>query len=174
MEILGKQDIKKKKKLENIYNMIFEISSKKGQIGEDIFQEFMEGEGWIVYKPDKKDKPHYFDMMCTFEKEKAVAFDVKTKTRLKSGGKFKFDAQGFDKKHFEQYLNFTKKINIPFFVIFIDSLSGDVMCINIEKLKKLESIEVNKDIIAWYVKDMQFIFKLTAAQIDYLSKYTQK
>ena len=88
----------------------FEIALKKGDIGEKIIQEYLENKGWIVYRPFTKNKSHYFDMLCTFEKEKVLAIDVKTKARFN-----KWEAQGINVKSYNEYINFIKTIEFVSF-----------------------------------------------------------
>ena len=54
---------------------------KKGNIGEKIIQQYLEGKGWKVYKPFTKGA-HWFDMLACKNKAKVIAIDVKTKARF--------------------------------------------------------------------------------------------
>ena len=99
----------------------FEIALKKGDLGENIVSEFLQKKGWIVYRPFTKDKAHYFDMLCTLNKEKVIAIDVKTKARLNN-----WNAQGIDIRSYNQYLNFVKQTSINFYLIFVDDKNGEV------------------------------------------------
>jgi hypothetical protein len=145
----------------------FETALKKGELGEQIIRKHLEDRGWIVYIPFTKDKAHYFDMMATLNKEKAIAVDVKTKARLN-----KWDAQGIDIKQYNQYIKFTKTCNIPFYLVFVDDKTGDVHLADISKLKN--PISVNKNIVAWKLKEMKFLFKISNHEVQELSKYDQR
>jgi len=145
----------------------FNISTQKGELGEKIVMNFLEAKGWVVYFPFKKDKAHFFDMLCTFNKDKVIAIDVKTKSRLN-----KWNAQGINKRHHEQYLSFVKKTNINFYLIFIDDKIGDVYACDISKLTN--PIFPNDKIIAWELKQMKFLFKITENQINELTKLDQR
>ena len=145
----------------------FNISLKKGELGEKIVREFLEAKDWIVYQPMTKDKAHYFDMMCTFKKEKVIAIDVKTKARLN-----KWNAQGIDKKHYNEYINFINTTKVNFYLFFVDDKIGDVHYADIKNLTN--PIYPNDKIIAWKIEDMNFIFKLTDEQIIELLKYDQR
>lgn len=145
----------------------FEISLIKGEIGEMIITLYLEKKGWIVYKPFTKKKAHYFDILATKNKEKVLAIDVKTKARFN-----KWEAQGIDIKTYNEYLAFIEMAKVPFYLIFIDDKLGDVHLANIAELKN--GFYPNKKIIAWYLKDMKFMFKLNQKMIDLLSEYDQR
>ena len=85
----------------------FEIALKKGELGENIIREYLEKKGWIVYFPFTKNKAHAFDMLCTYNKEKVIALDVKTKARMN-----KYAAQGIDIRSYNEYLKFKAVNNI--------------------------------------------------------------
>lgn len=145
----------------------FKKALTKGEIGEEIVTEYLENKGWIVYRPYTKDKAHYFDMLCTFNKEKTIAIDVKTKARLN-----KWNAQGINKKAYNEYLNFVNKTNVNFYLIFVDDKNGNVHLADIMKLK--HPIDVNSQIIAWLVEDMQFLFTISMEDISRISEYDQR
>lgn len=145
----------------------FEVALKKGELGENIIQEFLEGRGWIVYKPFTKNKAHYFDALATKNKEKAIAIDVKTKARLNN-----WKAQGINIKSYNEYKKFIDKVNIPFYLIFIDDKCGDVYSAELSKLKN--SFNPTSYIIAWYLKDMFYLFNIGEDNIKKLSELDQR
>ena len=145
----------------------FETSLKKGEYGEMIIKDYLEKKGWIVYCPFTKNKAHYFDQLATKNKEQVIALDVKTKARLN-----KWNAQGIDKRHYNEYMNFINTINVPFYIVFIDDKTGDV---HSQELKKLKNpINVNDKIVAWEVKQMNYLFNIGEQHIKELSKYDQR
>jgi len=145
----------------------FEIALKKGELGENIIQEFLEGRGWIVYKPFTKNKAHYFDALATKDKEKVIAIDVKTKARLN-----KWRAQGIDIRTYNEYQKFINKVNIPFYLIFIDDKCGDVYSAELSKLKN--SFNPAPYIIAWYLDEMFYLFNIGEENIKKLSEFDQR
>ena len=145
----------------------FEIALKKGEIGEEIVTEFLENKGWIVYRPYTKNKSHYFDMLCTFNKEKTIAIDVKTKARLNN-----WEAQGIDIRSYNEYINFVEKTNINFYLIFVDDKNGEVHLADISKLTN--PIYPNNKIIAWKLEDMKYLFTILDEDIERLSKFDQR
>ena len=145
----------------------FEIAVKKGELGEKIIQDYLESKGWIVYFPFTKNRAHYFDMLATKDKEKVVAVDVKTKARLN-----KYVAQGIDVKCYKEYLNFINKVNIPFYLIFVNDKDGDVHLAELSKLSK--GFHPAPYIIAWQLSEMKFMFNIGAGKIKELSQYDQR
>jgi Holliday junction resolvase len=145
----------------------FHIALKKGELGEQIIRNYLEERGWVVYCPFTKDKAHYFDMLCTYNKEKVIAIDVKTKARLN-----KWNAQGINIKSYNEYLNFQNTTHVNFYLIFIDDKTGDVHLADLSKLQN--HIYINNNIIAWNLNDMQFLFKISDKEIEELSKYDQR
>jgi hypothetical protein len=145
----------------------FQKALKKGDIGEDIVTEFLEKKGWIIYRPFTKDKAHYFDMLCTLNKEKVIAIDVKTKARLN-----KWAAQGINIKSYNEYLNFVEMTKVNFYLIFVDDKNGQVYLADLITLKN--PIYPNSKIIAWKLDDMKYLFTISDEDIERLSKYDQR
>jgi Holliday junction resolvase-like predicted endonuclease len=147
--------------------MDFQTALKKGDIGEDIVSEFLEKKGWIIYRPFTKNKAHYFDMLCTLNKEKVIAIDVKTKARLNN-----WNAQGINIKSYNEYLKFVEMTSVSFYLIFVDDKTGAV---HLADLTKLENpIYPNSKIIAWNVDNMKYLFTISQSDIDRLSEYDQR
>jgi hypothetical protein len=160
----------KKEKAGNRLVMIqksFDIALKKGEIGEGIIRQYLEDKGWIVYFPFTKNKAHYFDMLATKNKEQVLALDVKTKARLN-----KWNAQGINIIHYNQYIKFAQSTNISFFIIFIDDKLGDVHSAELLKLKN--PIYPNENIIAWELSQMKYLFNIGLEKIKLLSQYDQR
>jgi hypothetical protein len=145
----------------------FEKSLKKGELGESIIRNMLEASGWIVYMPFTKNKPHYFDILATYNKEKVIAIDVKTKARLN-----KWNAQGINKNHYEQYMAFVNKNNVPFYICFIDDKSGEIHAAELSKLAN--PIFPNANIIAWGLDQMKVIGNIGQEMVNELSAYDQR
>ena len=144
----------------------FEIAKKKGELGEQIIQDYLENRGWIVYFPFTKDRPHYFDMLATKDKERVVAIDVKTKARFNN-----FPMQGINVKSYNEYLHFVKSTNVPFYLIFVDDKNGDVHAVDIATL---HDGVVMGTVIAWNLSQMKYLFKIDSEKIAELSNYDQR
>jgi hypothetical protein len=59
----------------------FDISLRKGALGESIIRSIMEDKGWVVYQP-VTEGAHCFDIMAIRDKKTAIAVDVKAKARM--------------------------------------------------------------------------------------------
>lgn len=145
----------------------FETALKKGEIGEMIVQDFLEKRGWIVYRPFTKDKAHYFDALATKDKEQVIAIDVKTKARLN-----KWRAQGIDIRTYNEYKRFIDKVNVPFYLFFVDDKNGDVHAAELSKLKN--AFNPVSYIIAWYLDEMFYLFNIGEDNIKKLSELDQR
>ena len=87
---------------------------KKGTIGENKVQEYLEKNGWIVYKPDTGG-PHAFDNLCVLDKKHFIIAEIKTKARMN-----KFEATGINTRHLKEYLFVSDKYKIEVFLFFVD------------------------------------------------------
>lgn len=136
---------------------------KKGDLGEDIVKKYMESKGWIVYQP-VTNGGHAFDMLCIKHKKKVIALDVKTKARFN-----KFEATGIDTKHYDVYKKIKCKLNIPFYLFFVDDKNGTVHCQELDKLPK--PFIISGYLSCWYLKDMIHLFNIDQDQIETLSEF---
>lgn len=142
--------------------------AKKGKLGEELVQKYLESRGWTVYFPFTKGA-HWFDMLACKSKEKVCAIDVKTKARFNY-----WEAQGINKKHYEEYINFTLKTKVPFFLMFVDDKNGDVFCANLLKLKNANkgfTPGKAKHIIAWELDNMKKLFNIGDENVNLLSQF---
>lgn len=147
----------------------FKISLTKGELGEAIFREYLEARGWIVYFPFTKDRPHYFDMLATKDKEKVIACDVKTKARLNLSP----PSTGINIAAYDGYKRFAEKTQVPFYLVFIDDKSGEVHFAEIKNLPEGRRISGGK-IIIWPLASMKYLFNIEAENIKLLTKYDQR
>jgi hypothetical protein len=141
------------------------VQVKKGDIGEEIIDTLLIDEGYHIFA-SLINGPHLFDRYAfNLEKNKHFYFDVKTKARLNN-----WEAQGIDEKHYLKYLQAADKLNISFYIFFIDENNGEVHSADIKKLKeKLFYIPMKKTnhdkIVAWNLKDMKYIGKINDVNI---------
>lgn len=139
----------------------------KGDIGEEIIQEYLEKKGYTVYKHSTQDKPHWIDAFAAKGKEKLIAYDVKTKARFN-----KWPAQGINKSSHEEYKKLAKQFGVPFLLFFVDDKNGNVHAANLEKLS--EGFEPNDYLIAWELKEMNYLFNIGKERIEQISKLDQR
>lgn len=145
----------------------FNVALKKGELGEAIIREYLESKGWVVYCPVTKDRAHCFDQLASKDKEQLIMLDIKTKGRLN-----KWNATGINIKSYREYIKFSEKLAVPFYLVFIDDKSGDVFCQEIRKLKN--EIYPAEGIIAWPLKEMKYLFNIGQEKIELLSQYDQR
>lgn len=126
---------------------------QKGKRGEDIVRRMLKDKGWVTYAPEGAGA-HYFDILATKDKKSVIALDVKTKARFN-----KWAAQGIDKRHYEEYMNFVKTTQVPFFLIFVDDKNGDIHSAELSKLKY--PFYPTPGIIAWMLTEMKKIGQIT-------------
>jgi len=142
---------------------------KKGDIGEDIIQEYLEEKGWKVYRP-LTSGAHWFDMLASKDKKEIIALDVKTKAR------FNYRAcQGINKKSYLEYENLLDNIQVPFYLFFVDDKDGNVHFADLSGLKgKGFTLPKCEHIIAWDLSDMKYLFNIGEEKINALSIFDKR
>ena len=139
---------------------------KKGDIGENIVRKYLENKGYIIYQPKTKGA-HYFDMLCTKNKQEVIALDVKTKARLNA-----YEATGINLTHYEDYKRLMNTTKIPFYIYFVDEMEGKVYRQLLNKLP--EPFKLNKYIVCWYLKDLIHLFNLTKEEKKELQEFNTR
>lgn len=113
----------------------FERSLQKGEFGERIVRKWLENQGYVVYQPTTLGA-HAFDVLAIKDKEKCIALDVKSKAR-----RTKYPDTGISVKHYETYLAFSARHQIPFWVCFVDEFLKQVYGNSIERLDEPIKVE---------------------------------
>ena len=144
----------------------FEETKKKGEYAEKIVKQMLEAKGYVVYMPLTKGA-HAFDIMAIKNKKTCIALDIKAKARLN-----KYPATGVDIRHYETYKEFSKKHNIPFWIVFVDEMEKKIYGNSIDLLDaeyvdhespKMEKYpfrlltKKNEDLILWHLNQMKEI-----------------
>lgn len=153
-------------------------SVKKGAVGESIVRGILESKGWTVYQP-MTDGAHCFDMLSIRDKRTAIALDVKAKARFN-----KWPATGVDLKHFNEYMRFSQKHNMPFWIVFVDEQMLSIYGETLNELEKLRTVDgknypfnlsTQKAVIrVWPISAMRPIAKLDEVQARDLSEFNQR
>ena len=152
----------------------FEIALKKGEVGEQIARNILEGKGWVVYQPVTAG-PHCFDMVAIKDKRSAIALDVKAKARMNY-----YPATGIDQKHFEEYQNFSNKHQMPFWLVFVDEMQKTVYGNSLDQLEKplvIGKVQYPKRVGAqriWPLCAMKHIATLDCDSVAKLLEYNQR
>lgn len=92
----------------------FAEALKKGEIGENLVKDFLEGRGWIVYSPTEG-KAHAFDKLCIKDKKNIAIVEIKTKARMNN-----LNATGFETRHLNEYKYILDKYGIDIFIFWVD------------------------------------------------------
>ena len=143
---------------------------KKGNIGEQIINEYLESKGFVIYKPITNGA-HAFDKLAIKDKQQLIIAEVKTKARRN-----KYADTGIDMKHFETYQNISKKHNLPIFIFFVDEMLGEVYGNWLTKLIEPRDNYplIQNDIIYFPLTNMRNIKKLTIQEVELLKKYSKR
>lgn len=107
----------------------FEVALKKGEAGEKIIASLLESKGFVVYQPSTIGA-HAFDMLAIKDKQRAIAIDVKAKSR-----RTYYNDTGINQSHFECYKLFSEKHSMPFWLFFIDEYLGKIYGNSIDELE---------------------------------------
>lgn len=140
---------------------------KKGDIGEQIVKDFLEEEGYLVYKCATKGA-HPFDGMAVSKQNKVFYFDVKTKARMN-----KCNCTGFNLKHYKTYIKVKEENNIDFYVYFVDDKNGKVHKADLKKLENTQQY-ATRSILYWDIEKMDYLFTITKDKIKLLSSFDKR
>lgn len=151
------------------------INVKKGNLGEKIVTDWLHKKGLIVYETIT-DAPHAFDKLVSKGKDILVIAEVKTKPR-----RMYYPDTGIDIRHYNEYVEVSKKYNIPVCLFFVDEYLRQVYCGYLSELIKPKVVKFkNKEltyplclnnIIYFYQPDMTVIHQLSKAEVDEIKKY---
>jgi hypothetical protein len=146
---------------------------KKGNIGEKIVKEYLEREGYIIYKPDTSGS-HPFDNLCASDQNIFVV-EVKTKEARKY-----YPDTGVDVRHFNKYNNIKEKHKINVYLFFVDAKNAKIYGNELEELIKPKMINGQnyplryKNIIYFPLENMITISQLTKQECENINKYNTK
>lgn len=96
------------------------VTVKKGNYGERMVRDYLSSKGWIVYEP-QTEGPHAFDKLCVKDKQHIIIAEVKTKARMN-----KWNATGFNKKSYDEYIFIQNKYSIDIFIFFVDEMMEQI------------------------------------------------
>jgi hypothetical protein len=142
---------------------------QKAEISEQIIKDYFRSLNYIVYgiEPVDKGKRHFFDFVCTLNKEDIIYVDVKFKQNSIFKKKVFGELHGINVTSFEEYQQCKKISSCKFFLIFVELLSKTVYFQEIDKLQNPVYTDNNK-IICWKVSEMKILFHLDDNHIERL------
>jgi hypothetical protein len=107
-------------------------------------------------------------MLATSGNERAIALDVKTKARLNC-----FAATGIDVRHYHGYMRFVESTKVPFWIVFVDEMTGQIHAAELSKLINSKLISGGR-IIVWPISQMKLIGELSTDDMNKLSELSQR
>jgi len=139
---------------------------KKGSIGEQIVNEILSKEGYVVYRPISEGA-HKIDFFAHKEdaQKKIICVEAKAKKRMAI-----YCETGFNYTNYLHYKEIYEKHNIETFVYFIDDFEE---CIYGALLSELGEGTRRANVIVWDLGRMNPYRKLTHSELVELKKYTQ-
>jgi len=140
---------------------------RKGNIGENIVDEFLKAKRVIPYRP-VYDGAHPFDRLCaTADKKTIFIADIKTKP-----ARTYFPDSGFNLSNYGDYTYITKKYGLRIFIFFVDEDAREVYGNWLEELEQPIQIEHKGRVLSYPIRERGIIFFPKAnmrhiAQVDY-------
>lgn len=120
------------------------ITTRKGNVGERIVDEYLKARGWSIYKTGEGDGPHAFDRLAVKDKKHIIIAEVKSKAKMN-----KYDATGINETHFQEYLKIYQKYGIEIFLFFVDESPG-IEAVYYQRLSRLiEPSKNDRDLICY-------------------------
>jgi hypothetical protein len=154
-------------------------SVKKGNLGEQIVNKYLESKNFIVYRP-VTEKAHAFDILAVRDKKIVIIGEVKTKALMN-----KWKATGFNNRNFLEYQAIHEKYKLPIFIFFVDenmgSIYGNWLHIlekpyyhNGDKFPMVIKTKGSTELRLYHYDSMKHIAKLNAKDVAQLASYTRR
>ena len=150
---------------------------KKGNIGENIVDQYFDGQGYIIYEP-RQDAAHLIDRLYVKDKKKLIFAEVKTKARRN-----KYPDTGFNNKHYEEY-KALQEMGLEVWIFFVDEAEGAVYGNTLEELSAPLTIQhYGKtikypwhwgEIIYFYRKIMDDIYLLSEEEVEEIKSHNTR
>jgi len=158
------------------------IEVKKGDIGEQIVNDYLLSKGLIVYEPITE-KAHGFDRLVSVGKERFVIVEIKTKAKRN-----KYPDTGIDYRHYIEYKTISEKHNLPVLLYFVDEMLGEIYGDRLDILERPNCYNYKESVLSYpkveqygrvkliyfYQPTMKKIHTLTDGQIQNIKKYSSR
>ena len=155
---------------------------KKGNLGEEIINEFLIEKGLTIYKP-VSNNAHGFDRLVSKGKEKFIIVEIKTKAKRNY-----FPDTGINYDNYLSYKSISEKHNLPVWILFVDEMLGKVYGGNLAVLEEPSTYKHgNKKIsypmiishngtkiIYFYQPSMDVIKELNTEQVESIKKLSNR
>ena len=150
---------------------------KKGNIGENIVDQYFEGQGYIIYKP-VTNAAHLIDRLYVKDKKKLIFADTKTKAKRN-----KYPDTGFDYQHYKDY-QMLQEMGLEVWIFFVDEVEAIVYGNTLEKLSEPQIVHHEGktikyplrwgEIIYFYRKSMIDISLLSVEEVSEIKSYNTR
>lgn len=151
---------------------------KKGDLGEQIVNEWLASRGLIIYEPIT-DNSHGFDRLVSKDKKSLVIVEVKTKPK-----RLYYPDTGIDIRHYNGYKAVSEKHNIPLCIFFVDEILQQIYCGWLSEIGKPKEIEwkgklikyplYSGRIVYFYQPDMKIIHNLSVEESEQIKKLSNR
>lgn len=148
---------------------------KKGNIGEQLVNKYLEDKGFIIYEPVTSGA-HGLDKFAMKDKKTVIYAECKAKARRN-----KYEDTGIDIRHYNDYTLLSNKHSILVFVFFIDEMLGEIYGNWLHELIKPVKVGFKdypsreNGIIYFPLANMRRnLLKLTDKQVEQLKGYSTR
>lgn len=143
-------------------------NDKQAEVAEKIVKEYLDYKEYMTYSPDNKKRPHCFDFVCTYKKDKVFFVDVKFKQNSTFAKGRAGQHHGINVETYNEYLDFIKITSSPFFLVFVDLKEEKVYKVELLKLTNPAFVGKKGEIVCWNIEQMEMLFKLSPQHIERL------
>ena len=169
----GKVRKEKNMYINNIEYWEGKVEVKKGNIGEELVDEYLHKKGVLTYSC-KLQGPHTFDRLCIINSQIFI-IDVKCKPSRNY-----YPDSGFDIITYNKYKEIIKENNLDFFIFFVDEKSKQIYGSTLDKLEK--SIKVGRktypsrenEIIYFPLQNMKKICRISEENSQRIKRYNTR
>jgi len=152
---------------------------KKGNMAEQIVDDFLRSKGLCAYFP-VHNGPHPFDRLCaTQDKKSIVIVDSKAKA-----ARTHYPDTGINKRNYDEYVFIQDKYHIPIWIFFVDEYKKAIYGNTLRELSKpilikhkdavLEYPLEHKGIIYFPLQNTKTIASLSNKQSEYLKSLSTR
>ena len=138
---------------------------KKGNIGENIVDQYFGGQGYIIYKP-VTDSAHLIDRLYVKDKKKLIFADTKTKAKRNN-----YPDTGFDNRHYKDY-QMLQEMGLEVWIFFVDEVEATVYGNTLEKLSEPHIVQHNGRTLKypWVCGEIIYFYRDNMIDISLLSQ----
>ena len=146
------------------------VTTKKGDIGEEIVENILADKGYIIYKPSTEGR-HSIDRFVTNFQDMGFGLEIKTKPR-----RLYHSDTGIDVRKYNQYKDIEFNMGIKIFLMFVDEFSKQIYGNYLNKLEVNSHKEKNSNgmMIYFQLSDMKLFHQLSEEELIDIKKYNNR